>query len=129
MPSLIATYASPTGTKTFTQELPATTSQPSSSQPEGTEGTKDTEETKATPDPSEPQPSEAPAPTSASQPVSQTVYLTSLSASLKTLQSDLNAFLTQKMEEDKAAATNDDVSEKDKRAEEEYGEEGGSGED
>lgn len=121
MPTLSATYASPTGTKTFTQELPATTSRPSSSsQPEGTEGTKDTEDTKETQDPSASQ--------TTSQPVSQSAYLTSLSTSLKTLQADLNAFLTQKMEEDKATAAND-VSEKDKKAEEEYGEEGGSGED
>jgi hypothetical protein len=48
-------------------------------------------------------------------PTDRVAYLASLSASLKTLQSDINSFLTQKMADDKAA---DDA-----KDEETYGEE------
>lgn len=58
----------------------------------------------------------------------QTAHLSALRASTKQLQSDINAFLTQKMEEDKAAAAsnaNDKKSGKsrDEEEEENYGEE------
>ncbi|KAJ4368823.1 hypothetical protein N0V83_005905 [Neocucurbitaria cava] len=78
MPSLSATYTSPTSSaQTFSSELPAITS------------------TTSTAD--------------------RVAYLAELQTSLKTLQSDVNAFLTQKMVDDKAA---DDA-----KAEETYGEE------
>jgi hypothetical protein len=44
-------------------------------------------------------------------------YLAALQSSLKTLQGEINTFLTQKMEDDKAAGAND------AKAEETYGEE------
>ena len=78
MPSLAATYTSPTSSAhTFSTDLPAITS------------------TASTAD--------------------RVAYLAELQTSLKTLQSDVNAFLTQKMVDDKAA---DDA-----KAEETYGEE------
>ncbi|CAO2650877.1 Nn.00g091740.m01.CDS01 [Neocucurbitaria sp. VM-36] len=78
MPSLAATYTSPTSkAQTFSSELPAITS------------------TASTAD--------------------RVAYLAGLQTSLKTLQGDLNAFLTQRMVDDKAA---DDAT-----AEETYGEE------
>ncbi|KAF2036211.1 hypothetical protein EK21DRAFT_52782 [Setomelanomma holmii] len=84
MPSLTATYTSPTSTepKVFSSELPALSSPPS---------TQD-----------------------------RVAYLAALGSSLKGLQGDINAFLTQKMEEDKAkgASTGDDAT-----LEETYGEE------
>jgi hypothetical protein len=46
----------------------------------------------------------------------RTAYLSTLSTSVRTLQDDLNAFLTQKMADDKAAGD-------DAKAEEAYGEE------
>jgi hypothetical protein len=77
MPSLTATYASPTSSQTFTSSLPALSSPPTTSD--------------------------------------RVAYLFELSSSLKTLQKDVNAFLTQKMADDKAA---DDA-----KDEETYGEE------
>lgn len=78
MPSLTATYTSPTSSpQTFTSELPALPSPPSTTD--------------------------------------RVAYLTSLSSSLRTLQKDVNEFLTQKMADDKAA---DDA-----KDEETYGEE------
>ena len=58
---------------------------------------------------------ELPAIASAASTADRVAYLAQLQASLKTLQSDVNAFLTQKMADDKAA---DDA-----KAEETYGEE------
>ncbi|KAI4694949.1 hypothetical protein J4E90_007010 [Alternaria incomplexa] len=78
MPSLTATYTSPTSDpQTFTSELPALASPPTTTD--------------------------------------RVAYLDALSSSLKTLQADVNAFLTQKMADDKAA---DDA-----KDEETYGEE------
>lgn len=77
MPSLTATYASPTTSHTFTSELLALSSSPTTSE--------------------------------------RVAYLDTLSSSLKTLQKDVNEFLTQKMADDKAA---DDA-----KDEETYGEE------
>lgn len=84
MPSLTATYSSPTAPepKVFSTELPALSSPPS---------TQD-----------------------------RTAYLAALGSSLKTLQDDVNTFLTQKMEEDKAAGASKGDDAKD---EETYGEE------
>jgi hypothetical protein len=80
MPSLTATYASPTTStpKVFTSELPTLSSPPS---------TQD-----------------------------RVAYLAELSSLLMTLQSDLNSFLTQKMEEDMSKGD-------DAKDEETYGEE------
>jgi hypothetical protein len=80
MPSLTATYTSPTAStpKVFTSELPTLSSPPS---------TQD-----------------------------RVAYLAELSSSLKTLQADVNTFLTQKMEEDKSKGD-------DAKYEETYGEE------
>jgi hypothetical protein len=78
MPSLTATYTSPTSEpQTFTSELPALASPPTTTD--------------------------------------RVAYLDTLSSSLKTLQKDVNAFLTQKMADYKAA---DDA-----KDEETYGEE------
>ena len=78
MPSLTATYTSPTSDpQTFTSELPALASPLTTTD--------------------------------------RVAYLDTLSSSLKTLQADVNAFLTQKMADDKAA---DDA-----KDEETYGEE------
>jgi hypothetical protein len=84
MPSLTATYTSPTSAapNVFTSELPALSSAPS---------TQD-----------------------------RVVYLAALAACLKNLQGEVNTFLTQKMDEDKAlgASKADDA-----KFEETYGEE------
>jgi hypothetical protein len=77
MPALTASYAAPTSSQTFTSDLPALSSPPTTSE--------------------------------------RVAYLDTLSASLKTMQKDINEFLTQKMADDKAA---DDA-----KDEETYGEE------
>ena len=79
MPSLVATYTSPSSpsTKVSTSDLPTLSSPPSTSE--------------------------------------RVAYLASLQSSLRTLQNDVNTFLTQKMVDDKAA---DDA-----KDEETYGEE------
>lgn len=86
MPSLTATYTSPTvssvAPKVFTSELPVLSSPPS---------TQD-----------------------------RVAYFAELGSSLKTLQNDVNAFLTAKMEEDKAVGVGKGDDAKD---EETYGEE------
>lgn len=85
MPSLTATYTSPTHTgspQTLSADLPALAPQPS---------TQD-----------------------------RVAYLDKLQSSLKSVQADVNTFLTQKMEEDKAAG---DSKGDDAKDEETYGEE------
>lgn len=51
----------------------------------------------------------------------KTAYLSALRAKASEMQSEINAFLTQKMEEDKAAESNKSAA--DQREEERYGEE------
>lgn len=53
----------------------------------------------------------------------KTAFLSALRANASKLQGELNAFLTQKMEEDKAAEENSKKSASDQRAEDMYGEE------
>lgn len=53
----------------------------------------------------------------------KTTYLGALRANATKLQGDINAFLTQKMEEDKAAEGSSKKSAADERAEDMYGEE------
>lgn len=50
-------------------------------------------------------------------------YLSALRASVVRLQDEVNQFLTEKMEEDKAKASSDGLKEDDRQAEENYGEE------
>ncbi|KAI9695185.1 MAG: hypothetical protein M1820_008821 [Bogoriella megaspora] len=61
---------------------------------------------------------------SSSKPEQQSQYLSTLRTSTTTLQADINAFLTKKMEEDKQGSKVDDV-----KDEEKYGEEGAEEED
>ncbi|KAF2689723.1 hypothetical protein K458DRAFT_291731 [Lentithecium fluviatile CBS 122367] len=82
MPSLTATYTSPTSEpQTFTQPLPAPSSSPSTAD--------------------------------------RTAYLAFLQSSIRNLQGEVNTFLTQRMEDDKALVGKLD----DAQAEETYGEE------
>lgn len=53
----------------------------------------------------------------------KTAYLAALRSNASSLQGELNAFLTQKMEEDKAAEGNSQQSAADEREEDFYGEE------
>ena len=53
----------------------------------------------------------------------KTAYLSALRESVTKLQEDINAFLTQKMEEDKGLASTDGAKVDDKKEEENYGEE------
>lgn len=53
----------------------------------------------------------------------KTAYLSELRESVTKLQGEINTFLTQKMEEDKAAAAGADTTKRDEKEEEDYGEE------
>jgi len=65
-----------------------------------------------------------PLPQSSNNVEQKTAYLSALRSNISTLQGDINTFLTQKMEEDKAAEGNDSKkSAADEREEDFYGEE------
>ena len=89
-PSVTAKYTSPTGTHTFPNSSRSFLFVTTALQPNGTA-------------------------TSSEQ---QSAYLRSLRSSVATLQADINAFLTRKMEEDKGEGKMEDA-----KAEENYGEE------
>ena len=106
MPTLTATYTSPSPpptSKTFAYPLPSLPSFSPSSSNQTTSTTTATTVTTA----------------------DRTAYLLALQSSIKDLQASTNAFLTRKMGEEKAAAAGD----KDVGLEENYGEEEGEGEE